>query len=246
MLLSLLRSIQKGHISFGSVVAVLIATMGDAAFLLLSKEPYSAMIVISLGIVSGSISGWVVDYIHGQDYLRTSPCESVYSDEKKEFKQDPLNFYLSILFMFFFIPGLLFGILLAMQLDVDSFLFSRPNENITQSFGTLGGLLCLLMWILGKPPLSQISAEPYKASTSFIIFRTIRDTIFVTNWVVLGFVAFELTMYVTGANLEKLDGKLDAPTSTTSNNDWFYTRMWATNNHNIAIFSWSHPIFQLR
>ena len=93
-----------------------------------------------------------------------------------------------------------------MQLDVDSFLFSRPNGNITQSFGTLGGLLCLLMWILGKPPLSQISAEPYKASTSFIIFRTIRDTIFVTNWVVLGFVAFELTMYVTGANLESWTG----------------------------------------
>ena len=38
----------NGYISFGSVVAVLIATMGDAAFLLLAKKPLMALVVMAL------------------------------------------------------------------------------------------------------------------------------------------------------------------------------------------------------
>ncbi|MFP6779644.1 MAG: putative manganese transporter, partial [Alphaproteobacteria bacterium] len=39
----------QGRISFGSLVAVLTATMGDAAFLLLATEPQTGLFIFSLG-----------------------------------------------------------------------------------------------------------------------------------------------------------------------------------------------------
>ena len=44
-----------GRLSFGSVVATLTATMGDAAFLLLAQEPLTGLAMIVLGFVVGSV-----------------------------------------------------------------------------------------------------------------------------------------------------------------------------------------------
>lgn len=60
----------KGKLTFGSVVSVLIATMGDAAFLLIAREPLTAALVIGVSLVVGTVSGWIVDAIHGPDFLR--------------------------------------------------------------------------------------------------------------------------------------------------------------------------------
>ena len=55
----------QGRISFGSLVAVLTATMGDAAFLLLATEPLTGLFIFGLGAVVGAASGYIVDSIHG-------------------------------------------------------------------------------------------------------------------------------------------------------------------------------------
>ena len=59
-----------GRLSFGSVVATLTATMGDAAFLLLAQEPLTGLAMILLGFVVGTLTGWIVNFIHGGDFLR--------------------------------------------------------------------------------------------------------------------------------------------------------------------------------
>ena len=58
-----------GNISFGSVVAVLTSTMGDAAFLLIASEPKTGFFIMILGFIVGLISGWVVDYTHPKGFL---------------------------------------------------------------------------------------------------------------------------------------------------------------------------------
>lgn len=62
----------RGKLSFGAVVAVLTATMGDAAFLLIAAEPGTGLFVIAVGFVVGVISGLIIDRIHGTDFLRPS------------------------------------------------------------------------------------------------------------------------------------------------------------------------------
>ena len=54
----------QGRISFGSLVAVLTATMGDAAFLLLAREPMTGIFIFGLGAAAGTITGYIVDRIH--------------------------------------------------------------------------------------------------------------------------------------------------------------------------------------
>jgi len=51
----------QGRISFGSLVAVLTATMGDAAFLILALEPSTGALIFGIGIFVGTISGYIVD-----------------------------------------------------------------------------------------------------------------------------------------------------------------------------------------
>ena len=60
----------QGRISFGSLVAVLTATMGDAAFLILATKPMTGLFIFFLTTFAGLISGYVVDKIHGINYLQ--------------------------------------------------------------------------------------------------------------------------------------------------------------------------------
>ena len=60
----------QGRISFGSLVAVLTATMGDAAFLLIAEEPKTGLFIFCLGAFVGVLTGYIIDMIHGKKYLQ--------------------------------------------------------------------------------------------------------------------------------------------------------------------------------
>ena len=67
----------SGRLSFGSVLATLTATMGDAAFLLLAKEPLVGFFIIGLGFAVGVVTGYIVDAIHGKDFMRPKNTDIV-------------------------------------------------------------------------------------------------------------------------------------------------------------------------
>ena len=50
----------RNAISFSAVIATLVATMGDAAFLLIAAKPFVAMIVISLTFTIAIVTGYIV------------------------------------------------------------------------------------------------------------------------------------------------------------------------------------------
>jgi hypothetical protein len=52
----------QGSISFGTVVATLIATMGDSAFVVISKMPLQYIFVSVLSFIVAVITGYIVDY----------------------------------------------------------------------------------------------------------------------------------------------------------------------------------------
>lgn len=51
----------KGTVSFGTIVATLIATMGDSAFVLMSTMPFDYILVSILSFVVAIITGYIVD-----------------------------------------------------------------------------------------------------------------------------------------------------------------------------------------
>ena len=184
----------QGRISFGSLVAVLTATMGDAAFLILAMEPSTGLLIFILGIFVGTISGYIVDLIHGRSFMMTN------SDIELEFEKLKKTFVskFNIFWLMLFVPGFLIGILLAFQIDVDSFFTLPSNTSIVILLGSAGAILSIFMWSLN--PLSDFQCSTDK-SRGFLS-RVIDTTNFVSTWVISGFLVFEIFMYFTNIDLK--------------------------------------------
>ena len=184
----------QGRISFGSLVAVLTATMGDAAFLILAMEPSTGFLIFILGICVGTVSGYVVDLIHATNFMMAnSDIELEFEKLKKTFVS---NF--NIFWLILFVPGFFIGILLAFQIDVDSLFNLPPNISIVLLLGSAGAILSIFMWSLN--PLSDFQCSTDK-SRGFLS-RVIDTTNFVTTWVISGFLVFEIFMYFTNIDLK--------------------------------------------
>ena len=186
----------QGRITFGALVAVLTATMGDAAFLILAMEPSTGLLIFVLGIFVGTISGYVVDLIHGRSFMITnSHIELEFEKLKKTFVSK-----FNIFWLMLFVPGFLIGILLAFQIDVDSFFTLPSNTSIVILLGSAGAILSIFMWSLN--PLSDFQCSTDK-SRGFVS-RVVDTTNFVTTWVICAFLTFEIFMYFTSLDLKML------------------------------------------
>ena len=187
----------QGRIGFGSLVAVLTATMGDAAFLILALEPSTGALIFGIGIIVGTISGYIVDMIHGNNYLIQSLDSDIWEKEKLE-KTFVSKF--NIFWLIIFLPGFIFGILVAFQIDPNEF-FSFPNNiNLTGIIGSSGAILSIFMWSLN--PLSDFQCSTDKSRG--YIARVVDTTNFVSTWVICGFLVFEVFMYFTSIDLKGL------------------------------------------
>lgn len=51
----------KGSVTFGTVIAALIATMGDAAFVLISTRPLEYLVVSGISFLAGIATGYIID-----------------------------------------------------------------------------------------------------------------------------------------------------------------------------------------
>ena len=184
----------QGRISFGALVAVLTATMGDAAFLILAMEPSTGLLIFVLGIFVGTISGYVVDLIHGRSFMMTN------SDIELEFEKLKKTFVskFNIFWLMLFVPGFTIGILLAFQIDVDNFLNLPSNVSIVILLGSSGAILSIFMWSLN--PLSDFQCSTDKRRG--FLSRVIDTTNFVSTWVISGFLVFEIFMYFTNIDLK--------------------------------------------
>ena len=184
----------QGRISFGSLVAVLTATMGDAAFLLLAAEPFTGIFIFALGALVGAISGYIVDKIHGENYLVGN------SKLKVEFEKVSKTFVskFNIFWTFIFLPGFLIGLFVAFQIDIDQFLGSPLNLSIASTVGAVGAILCIFMWSLN--PLSDFQCSTDRSRN--LLSRVVDTTNFVTTWVICGFLTFEIFMYFTEYDLK--------------------------------------------
>ena len=183
----------QGRISFGSLVGVLTATMGDAAFLLLAAEPSTGLLIFLIGSSVGIISGYIVDLIHGTDFLQLESKIAI------EFEKVETTFVskFNIFWVAIFLPGFVIGILLAFQIDIDEVL-SLPNDiSILASIGSVGAVISIFMWSLN--PLSDFQCSTDR--TRSYVSRVVDTTNFVTTWVICGFLVFEIFMYFTSIDL---------------------------------------------
>ena len=194
----------SGRVGFGAMVAVLTATMGDAAFLLLASHPQIGLGVTLLGIVVGTLSGWVVNFIHQDSFLLPKKKEK----EPREITVHPLNlmessainlqghFWKVLIF-----PSIFIATLGSFQVDINTFLH-LPYLGI-ELIGTVLIITSMLLWSLTKEidDYKSVVCEDDKHQASHPIQKAAQDTNFVTAWVIGAFLVFELTTQLLGLNL---------------------------------------------
>ena len=184
----------QGRISFGSLVAVLTATMGDAAFLLLAREPGTGLFIFTLGASVGVLTGYTVDKIHGASYLQKDSKINIEFEKLKKTFISKFNIFWTLIFL----PGFIIGVLVAFQQDIDQLLNIPKDLSIVASVGFAGAILSIFMWSLN--PLSDFQCSTDR--TRNLLSRVVDTTNFVTVWVICAFLIFEIFMYTTSIDLK--------------------------------------------
>ena len=186
-----------GRLSFGGVVAALTATMGDAAFLLIAREPITGLAMIVLGFTVGTLSGWIINAIHGGDFLRGSRTTP---DAKIEAEHDDASTrLLDKLWMLILIPGMVLAALVAFQVDVDAMFATDSLDRPATLLGVVGGTLAVSMRLA---PRFGVKGDAAFSASAGLVRRTISDTNFVTVWVIVAYLVFELSVYFLGLDLK--------------------------------------------
>ena len=187
-----------GRLSFGSVVAVLTATMGDAAFLLIAQEPLTGIAIMAMGFVVGSISGWIVNYLHGTDFMRQNGSVKKFEESHG---RDASSNWLDRMWYLILIPGVVLAGMVAFQVDVDAMFASSFHEKPATLIGVVGGTLALAMRLA---PHFGMAGDVGFSNSGGMFRRTVADTNFVTVWVIGAYLLFELTIYFTSVDLQAL------------------------------------------
>ena len=153
-------------------------------------EPSTGLLIFSLGIIVGSLSGYIVDILHGTQFMM--PESKINIEYEKIHKTFVSNF--NIFWILLFIPGFIIGVITAFQIELNIEAYST----IFILVGSAGAILSIFMWSLN--PLSDFQCSTDKSRG--YLSRVIDTTNFVTTWVISGFLIFEIFMYFTSIDLK--------------------------------------------
>lgn len=185
----------KGSVSFGAVVAVLITTMGDAAFVLLAQQPIDGLLVLSICAVSGVCFGFIIEQIHGPEFLHPQhkPSGTQSISAFKRFKAQKMVGLISVnVWCVTLVPALVVGVLIAFQVDIQQ--WTRVPNKIVTGFGAVACFTAIAFWSLSSSGRGYASVACEDDPNRYLSWmrKVALDTQFVTVWVVVAFLAFEL------------------------------------------------------
>jgi len=189
----------KGQASFGAIVAVLTATMGDAAFLLLATRPTEGLLIMGIGLVVGTFSGLLVNAIHKSDFLRPTTQE-----QKHQIKILSTNIikFSKTVWMIAIIPSLIIAFFIAFNVDFSQ--FGSSTSALITLFGAVMALFIVSIWALSSRGESyqEVTSEDNACNPPSKIIKVLQDTHFVTAWVVASFMLFEILVNIAGLDLK--------------------------------------------
>ena len=171
----------RGNITLGAMVAALIGTMGDAAFLLLAKEPTTYFKIILISMFAAIICGWLVDRFHRGELYSTEVKFLGHTVIGRLRNRD--KFY-----MILAVPGLILGSMQLMQIDI------YELGNFVFALGLCGAALSVGVW-----SISPVNAVTMHHDHPFT--RATEETSFVTAWVIAAYLAYEYAYDFLGLDL---------------------------------------------
>ncbi|WP_303573409.1 putative manganese transporter [Alteromonas sp. 1_MG-2023] len=195
----------RGVASFGSVVAVLTSTMGDAAFLLLARQPADGLTVMAAGMVVGSLTGIIVNRFHN---YRPELIEDEFSSPQDDSHtcasmrvSKALTGLATRFWLVISIPVLLIAMALALQISPADYL-PVSEQQLTLS-GAVLAIVSVTLWATGSVGTGyySLTSEDPGSQPPDWKRKAALDTQFVLVWVIMAFMLFEISMLVFGVDL---------------------------------------------
>lgn len=171
-----------GRVRFGALVATLISTMGDAAFLLIATRPESAAVLLPLQFSAGVLTGWLVDRFVTPPQLPVgASCAPAYPIGRLRLRDLA---YLACL-----APALALGVSDLAGYEAGAVL-GLPVEALALA-GTMAGL-----WLWAASPVSAMTNPGDPPVT-----RMAEETAFISVWVLVAFLIYAYLEAFAGLDL---------------------------------------------
>lgn len=183
----------RGIVSFSSVLATLISTMGDAAFILIASKPQAALIILPITLIIGIVTGYIS--LPLSDKIAPSIIPKKNSNIILPTNKIPTIFYK--IWLYLLIPAVILGLINAFNLSFEIPLFGYDLIGI---FAFTAAMSCLIMWVFN--PLTDIQMAAVHENS---LRKTVDTTCFVSVWVITAFLCFELiNLFTQGRMFEYL------------------------------------------
>lgn len=185
----------RGQVTFGALVTVLVATMGDAAFLLLARDPATALLVIAVCVVTGIVSGAVADRIHGPNFLRVmrpGPPPGHACATAPGSRPARAAWWVLVA------AGLPVALLVAAQAP-PQVVIAGTDLDLVRGIAAAASLLSIGLWAVGEPCHHPETDGP---DTAGLEPRVIGDTVLVATWVCVAFALYGVVEAGLGLDLE--------------------------------------------
>lgn len=179
----------RGRMSFGGLVATLMATGGDAMFLLIAAEPLSATLVLALAVGAAIPFGYALDAIHGAGFLRPSTVRAAQPCAREEGGPSaPLTAYEKV-----WLAVMAPVAAIAIPVAVTGVELSGTLASAVTILAMAGVVLGIAGWVKdGEPEYDDEAAAPSAAR------EVIGGTNFVLFWAALAMLAYEGMVLVSG------------------------------------------------
>jgi len=123
-------------VSFGGVLAALISTMGDAAFLLIATKPQAALIILPVTFIVGIISGYVAQPFT-KNFLQNKINKNINTNLLPKNKISNKFYFIWFLFL---APGFILGMLNAFNIELN---FNFIGINVVEIMAFILAIYCV-------------------------------------------------------------------------------------------------------
>jgi len=211
-----------GKVSFGTVIATVIATMGDAAFVIIVYSPKIFLVVSIISFIVAIITGYLIDFFNiGINLIEKISSKEELKKLHKEFEDEPTELELNakkeskhknslegILYLFrhnqgykifwvFAVLGFALGVMDLMQIDLDT---AFPIKNL-RVIGALGTFFSIAYTIISKKIIKDDNigeTESKLESLKETLVHNAGETAFVITWIFMAFLLYEVGLEILG------------------------------------------------
>lgn len=209
----------SNKVTFGTIIASLIASMGDSAFLMMTTDFKAYILVTAISFLVGILTGYIVDHFKTEERLELHKCKSDLNKDKSnnysrtstsnlcDIQKSSKFYHLAYeivhgigykIYLLLLITGCVFMILAHSGLE---FGFIEAMHSFEEIIAILGIVASFIYMIMTKKVIENENFEENEhklMSLKETLIHSVSEISFVIVWIFLAYVLYDLIILMAG------------------------------------------------